>query len=69
IVASSNSNTKEDVNTIDVDEQGRIKVLFHFEQNRTISCYLRYSNFFAGDNYGAQFLPRVNSEVIVSFVN
>ncbi|PHO14080.1 type VI secretion system tip protein VgrG, partial [Malaciobacter marinus] len=31
IVASSNSNTKEDVNTIDVDEQGRIKVLFHFE--------------------------------------
>ncbi|WP_404319621.1 type VI secretion system Vgr family protein [Malaciobacter canalis] len=69
IVASSNSNTKEDANTIDVDEQGRIKVLFHFEENRTISCYLRYSNFFAGDNYGAQFLPRVNSEVIVSFVN
>ncbi|QEE31902.1 type VI secretion system Vgr family protein [Malaciobacter canalis] len=69
IVASSNSNTKEDANTIDVDEQGRIKVLFHFEQNKTISCYLRYSNFFAGDNYGAQFLPRVNSEVIVSFVN
>ncbi|WP_419782582.1 type VI secretion system Vgr family protein [Malaciobacter marinus] len=69
IVASSNSNTKEDVNTIDVDEQGRIKVLFHFEENKTISCYLRYSNFFAGDNYGAQFLPRVNSEVIVSFVN
>ncbi|AXX92260.1 type VI secretion system, syringe needle protein [Malaciobacter molluscorum LMG 25693] len=69
IVASSNSNTKEDANTIDVDEQGRIKVLFHFEENKTISCYLRYSNFFAGNNYGAQFLPRVNSEVIVSFVN
>ncbi|ADG93411.1 Rhs element Vgr protein [Arcobacter nitrofigilis DSM 7299] len=69
IVSNGNSNTKDYTNTIDVDEQGRIKVLFHFETNQITSCYLRLSNMFSGDGYGSQFLPRVNSEVIVSFIN
>ncbi len=68
-VSNGESNTKDYVNTIDVDEQGRIKVLFHFETNQTSSCYLRVSNFYSGTNFGSQFLPRVNSEVIVSFIN
>ncbi|XOB63262.1 type VI secretion system Vgr family protein [Campylobacterota bacterium DY0563] len=68
-VSNGESNTKDFINTIDVDEQGRIKVLFHFETNQTSSCYLRLSNFFSGTNFGSQFLPRVNSEVIVSFIN
>jgi len=69
IVSNGDSNTKEHSNTIDTDEEGKIKVLFHFERNKTTSCYLRVSNFFSGNNYGSQFIPRVNSEVIVSFVN
>ena len=69
IVSNINPNTKDYENTIDVDEQGRVKVLFHFERNQTTSCYLRVSNFYAGSNYGSQFIPRVNSEVIVSFIN
>lgn len=69
IVSNGDSNTKDFSNTIDVDEQGRIKVLFHFEENRTTSCYLRLSNMHSGDGYGTQFLPRVNQEVIVSFIN
>jgi type VI secretion system secreted protein VgrG len=69
IVSNGESNTKDYENTIDVDDEGKIKVLFHFERNRITSCYLRVSNFYAGTNYGSQFLPRVNSEVIVSFVN
>ncbi|MBD3798088.1 MAG: type VI secretion system tip protein VgrG, partial [Campylobacterales bacterium] len=69
IVSNGESNTKDYENTIDVDEQGRIKVLFHFETNQTSSCYLRLSNFYSGTNFGSQFLPRVNSEVIVSFIN
>ena len=68
-VSNGNSNTKEDANTIDVDSLGRIKVLFHFEQNQITSCYLRLSNLHSGDGYGIQFLPRVNQEVIVSFIN
>ncbi|QKF66706.1 type VI secretion system, syringe needle protein [Arcobacter venerupis] len=69
IVSNTNSNTKDYANTIDVDDKGRVKVLFSFERNKTTSCYLRVSTFFAGNKYGSQFLPRVNSEVIVSFVN
>ncbi len=69
IVSNGNANTKDYHNTIDVDEQGRIKVLFHFETNQTSSCYLRLSNFYSGEGFGSQFLPRVNSEVIVSFIN
>ncbi|QKF67313.1 type VI secretion system, syringe needle protein [Arcobacter venerupis] len=69
IVSNGESNTKDYENTIDVDDEGKIKVLFHFERNRISSCYLRVSNFYAGTNFGSQFLPRVNSEVIVSFVN
>jgi type VI secretion system secreted protein VgrG len=69
IVSNTDSNTKDHSNTIDTDDQGRIKVLFHFEQNQTTSCYLRLSNIHSGDGYGTQFLPRVNQEVIVSFIN
>ncbi|MCP4970412.1 MAG: type VI secretion system tip protein VgrG, partial [Arcobacter sp.] len=68
-VSNGNSNTKDYDNTIDVDEQGRIKVLFHFEENQITSCYLRLSNLHSGNGYGTQFLPRVNQEVIVSFLN
>lgn len=69
IVSSGVSQTSEHANEIDVDEKGRIRVLFHFEPNKTTSCYVRLAGFYNGDGYGAQFLPRVNSEVIVSFIN
>ena len=68
-VSNGNPNTKDYENTIDVDEQGRIRVLFHFEENQTTSTYLRVSNIHSGNTYGTQFLPRVNQEVIVSFIN
>ena len=69
IVSSGVKESSEHANEIDVDEQGRIRVLFHFEENNATSCYIRLGSFYNGDNYGAQFLPRVNSEVMVSFIN
>jgi len=29
-----------------------------------VSCYIRFTNFSAGDGWGSQFIPRVNTEVI-----
>jgi len=68
IVSQGSPNACEHANEIDVDDKGRIRVLFHFAHNVS-SCYLRYTTFFAGDGYGAQFIPRVNSEVVVAFIN
>ncbi|NOR55396.1 MAG: type VI secretion system tip protein VgrG, partial [Sulfurovum sp.] len=56
-------------NTIDVDNKGRIRVIFHFDNKYPTSCYIRFTNFSAGDGWGSQFIPRVNTEVIVNFLN
>jgi type VI secretion system secreted protein VgrG len=69
IVSCGEKDTTKDANEIDVNEKGEIRVIFHFDKNRPTSCYIPLSTPFAGDNYGTQFLPRVNSEVIVSFIN
>jgi len=69
IVSSGVKESSNHSNEIDVDAKGRIKVLFHFDENDATSCYIRLGSFYNGDNYGAQFLPRVNSEVMVSFIN
>lgn len=69
IVASGSPDTSSGANTIDVDSQGRVRVIFHFDRAKPTSCYVRLGTLFTGNNWGAQFLPRVNTEVIVSFIN
>ena len=56
-------------NTIDIDKLGRIRVIFYFEPNYPTTCYLRFTNFSSGNGWGSQFIPRVNTEVIVNFLN
>jgi type VI secretion system secreted protein VgrG len=69
IVSKGQANSKENANEIDVDNEGRIRVLLHFEEEQLTSCYIRLSSFYSGNGYGALFLPRINSEVIVNFEN
>jgi len=69
IVSNANQETAKYANEIDVNEFGEIRVIFHFDKNRPTSCFIPLANSFSGDGYGTQFLPRVNSEVIVSFIN
>jgi type VI secretion system secreted protein VgrG len=69
IVSSGSKNTESTPNTIDVDNLGRIRVIFHFDNKYPTSCYIRFTNFSAGDGWGSQFIPRVNTEVIVNFLN
>ncbi len=55
------------------DKQGRIKVLFHWDRtgknDDTSSCWLRVAQSLAGNEFGAQFIPRVGDEVLVSFLD
>ncbi len=53
---------------IDVDEHGRILVLFHWVRNDAKSRRCRLSQVWAGKNWGGIYIPRVGMEVIVEFL-
>ncbi len=56
-----------------VDEYGRIKVQFiwdregNYDQNST--CFIRVVQTWAGNKWGASFIPRIGHEVIVEFMD
>lgn len=55
------------------DRFGRVKVQFHWDRegrrDENSSCWLRVSQAWAGNQWGAMALPRIGQEVIVSFLN
>jgi type VI secretion system secreted protein VgrG len=54
------------------DEYGRVKVQFHWDRqgkrDEHSSCWIRVSQVWAGQAYGAVYLPRIGHEVIVDFL-
>lgn len=58
---------------IHTDEMGRIKIQFHWDKEHSgddsSSCWVRVNQFGNGARFGAQFIPRVGSEVLVSFID
>ena len=54
------------------DEYGRVKVQFHWDrlgkQDEKSSCWVRVSQLWAGQGWGAMFIPRIGQEVIVEFM-
>lgn len=50
------------------DKYGRMKVKFHWGESVT-SCWVRVAQRWAGPTWGSIFLPRVNHEVIVDFID
>lgn len=61
-----------DSEEIHTDEYGRIKIQFYWDSknqyNHTSSCWVRVSQPWTGNRFGSQFLPRIGSEVLVSFI-
>lgn len=54
---------------IDTDEQGRVKVKFHWErEDRESETWVRVSQLWAGKAWGGQHIPHVGQEVLVSFL-
>lgn len=55
------------------DEYGRIKVQFHWDQigtnDENSSCWIRVAQPWAGKTWGQIFLPRIDQEVVVTFVD
>jgi uncharacterized protein involved in type VI secretion and phage assembly len=54
------------------DEHGRVKVQFHWDRSEpfdeTSSCWVRVSQLWAGNGWGAMFIPRIGHEVLVDFI-
>ncbi len=54
------------------DEQGRIKVQFHWDRlgkrDDRSSCWIRVAQAWAGPGFGALYLPRIGHEVVVEFL-
>jgi len=57
---------------IHTDEQGRIKVQFHWDREGVkddhSSCWIRVAQGWAGAGWGALYLPRIGHEVVVEFL-
>lgn len=55
------------------DKHGRVKLQFHWDRygkrDEASSCWVRVSQVWAGGQYGAIHIPRINNEVIVEFIN
>jgi type VI secretion system secreted protein VgrG len=54
------------------DEHARVKVQFHWDRSEpfdeTSSCWVRVSQLWAGNGWGAMFIPRIGHEVLVDFI-
>jgi type VI secretion system secreted protein VgrG len=55
------------------DKYGRVKVQFHWDQegkkDENSSCWVRVAQIWAGKGWGTLFIPRIGTEVIVSFLD
>ena len=57
---------------IHTDKHGRVKVQFHWDRDGkhddNSSCWIRVSQLWAGQGWGAMYIPRIGQEVIVDFI-
>jgi type VI secretion system secreted protein VgrG len=59
-------------NEIDTDAYGRVRLHFHWDRydqkDQNSSCFVRVAQVWAGKQWGSIFIPRINQEVIVEFL-
>ncbi len=57
---------------VHTDKYGRVKVQFHWDRegkhDEKSSCWIRVGQVWAGQGWGAMFIPRIGQEVIVDFL-
>jgi len=57
------------VDVIDPEKEGRVKVQFPWFDEDMVTEYCRVCQLYAGNGYGALFVPEVGDEVLVSFIH
>jgi type VI secretion system secreted protein VgrG len=62
------ANTGEDGEEISTDEHGRIWVKFYWDREPQKTCPIRVAQVWASKEWGGQFIPRIDMEVVVEFL-
>ena len=57
------------VDVIDPDKEGRVTIQFPWFDDEMITEYCRVCQLYAGNGYGALFIPEVGDEVLVGFIH
>jgi type VI secretion system secreted protein VgrG len=58
----------EDGEEISTDEHGRIWVKFHWDREPQKTCPIRVAQVWSSKQWGGQFIPRIDMEVVVEFL-
>jgi type VI secretion system secreted protein VgrG len=58
----------DDGEEISTDEHGRIWVKFHWDREPQKTCPIRVAQVWSGKQWGGQFIPRIDMEVVVEFL-
>ncbi|SFD93760.1 type VI secretion system Vgr family protein [Massilia yuzhufengensis] len=67
VVGADGSDQPNGADELYCDRFGRVRIRFHWQESGA-TCWVRVAQRFAGDGTGAQFLPRIGTEVLVKFL-
>ena len=68
VVGADGSEVASGDGEIHCDRLGRVRIRFHWQQDRSATCWVRVAQRSAGGGMGSQFLPRIGQEVLVQFL-
>ncbi len=68
VVGPDGAATPSGSNELYCDRLGRVRIRFHWQDDRDAAFWVRVGQRFAGNRIGSQFVPRIGQEVVVQFI-
>ena len=68
VIGADGSDQPNGADELYCDRLGRVRIRFHWQDERHASCWVRVAQRLAGGGMGSQFLPRIGQEVLVQFL-
>ncbi|HBI71533.1 MAG TPA: type VI secretion system tip protein VgrG [Massilia sp.] len=68
VIGADGSDRPNGANELYCDRLGRVRIRFHWQDERNASCWVRIAQRLASGGMGSQFLPRIGQEVLVQFL-
>ena len=68
VIGADGQTTANGADELHCDKLGRVRIRFHWQDDTNASCWVRVAQRSAGGGMGAQFLPRIGQEVLITFL-